>query len=372
MNAPHPASQPASRAWQTSFETEAWQSYLAGLKRYWGGPLYRQVVAEAQACDAQPAAELEQAMREHASYRLYAWLERRLQQMKWSGRWGFATEVARQRSRLAPLLEQADALSNLYLDPELELPDYVTDTDTHQQPGGLWSDPVNAYALAWYTTGLSFALSNPDELVNFYAQRIAERCEQIGLEPHSVLDQGCTAGRSTRAIKRVLPVAEVYGCDVCEGSLRLGALRTVEESTPVTLIQCSVESLSFPDASLDVVASHWLWHELPPKAIRELILEARRVLRPGGLLIAYDMFEPVGADIGRWLLSGYAARNNEPYAHTLLNFDWRAELARAGFTDIQSRYGLPQDPGPAVPESLPSHRLHPMTFISAVRKGRAF
>jgi hypothetical protein len=84
------------------------------------------------------------------------------------------------------------------------------------------------------------------------------------------------------------------------------------------------------------------------------------------------MFEAVGGTVGRWLLSGYAARNNEPYAHTLLEFDWRDELARAGFSDVQARYGLPQDPGPEPPETLPPQRLHPMTFVSAVRRGRAF
>ena len=360
-----------SRAWPASFEADVWQSYLAGLKRHWGGPLYREVVAGAEQTSADTPQALESAMRGDPSYRLYAWLERRIQQMKWSGRWGFSTQVEADRDRLAALLDEAGHLPNLRLDPDLQMPDYVTETETHQQPGGLWRDPVNAYALAWYTTGLSFALSSPDDLVDFYAERIRERCDQAGLKPLSILDQGCTAGRSTRAIKRAMPDADVYGCDVCEGSLRLGALRTLEEQTPVTLVQCSVEALDFPDASFDVVASHWLWHELPPAAIRRSIAEARRVLRPGGLLIAYDMMSAVGGPIGEWLLSGYAARNNEPYAHTLLHFDWRAALAEAGFSDIRARYGLPQDPGPQPPERLPARRLHPMVFVSAIRHGKA-
>lgn len=373
MNAPGPgSSRPASRAWQTSFEVDAWQSYLSGLKRHWGGSLYREVVREADEALAPTVAALEHHMQTSPSYRLYAWLERRIQQMKWSGRWGFSTEVTRQKHQLAPLLAEAEGLAHLQLDPGLTVPAYIADTETHQQPGGLWREPVNAYALAWYTTGLSFALSDPDALVDFYAARIAERLSELALEPRAILDQGCTAGRSTRAIKRALPQAEVYGCDVCAGSLQLGALRTLEEHTPVTLVQCSADDLSFPDASLDVVASHWLWHELPPEVIRQTIREAARVLRPGGLLVAYDMFEAIGGTVGRWLLSGYAARNNEPYAHTLLEFDWRDELARAGFSDVQARYGLPQDPGPERPATLPPQRLHPMTFVSAVRRGRAF
>lgn len=362
------SSYPASRAWKSSFETAAWQSYLSGVKRFWGSTLYQAVLAKARMQDVKDEAALETAMRTNAHYRLYAYLERRIQQMKWAGRWGYSTEVRRQRGFLDPLLEQAGALSNLRLNPSTALPRYVTDIDTHQQPGGLWRDVTNAYALAWYTTGLSFALSNPDDLVDFYAQRIKDRCSTLGLQPQAILDEGCTAGRSTRAIERAMPGATIFGCDVCEGSLRLGALRSVEEGSSVVLIQCSVEELDFPSESLDVVTSHWLWHELPPQAILRSLREAHRVLRPGGLFASYDMFIPVGGVIGRWLLSGYAARNNEPFAHSLLNFDWRAALSEAGFEDIEARYGLPQDPGPDTPNTLPERRLHPMLFVSAVRR----
>jgi len=356
----------ASRAWRDSFQVDAYQSFFAGLKRHWVGELYREVVDHAQASDAPDAAVIEQRQQSDPAYRLYAWLERRIQQFKWSGRWGFSTMVEADRERLQACLAEADHLPNLTLAPDLVLPDYVTETETHQQPGGLWRDPVNAYALAWYTTGLSFAGSDPDALVDFYARLIRERCESIGLSPQAILDEGCTAGRSTRAIERAMPGVQLTGCDLCEGSLRLGALRSVEEGSRIKLVQCSVESLPFPDASFDVVASHWLWHELPVSAIRQSIAEARRVLRPGGLFVAYDMMHAVGGPVGEWLMSGYAARNNEPYAHTLLGFDWRAALTESGFSDLQCRYGLPQDPGPDVPDTLPARRLHPMFFVSAV------
>lgn len=356
-----------SRAWRNTFEATAFQSFLAGLKRHWGDALYREVVARAEALDAPDAETLERAMRGDASYRLYAWLERRIQQMKWSGRHGFSTLVAADRERFAKLLAAATATPSprLRLDPSFVLPDYVRETETHQQPGGLWRDPVNAYALAWYTTGLSFAGTNPDELVDWYARLVAARCAEIGLVPRDVLDAGCTAGRSTRAIKRAMPDATVTGCDVCEGSLRLGHLRSIEEGADVTLVQTSVESLAFPDASFDVVASHWLWHELPPRAIRASIAEARRVLRPGGLFVAYDMLVATGGATGKWLLSGYAARNNEPFAHTLLDFDARGALAAAGFVDVRLVHSMPQHPGPEAPAGLPPRRLHPMSFLSA-------
>ena len=57
-------------------------------------------------------------------------------------------------------------------------------------------------------------------------------------------------------------------------------------------------------SSVDLVASHWLYHEMPPRAIRAALREARRVLRPGGALMAYDMYLVPGGAVGRWLHAG--------------------------------------------------------------------
>ena len=207
--------------------------------------------------------------------------------------------------------------------------------------------------------------------MDYYAQLIRERCAQIGLAPRAILDMGCTGGRSTRAIKRAIPQATCSGCDVCEGTLRHGHLRAIEENCEITLAQWSAESLGCPDASMDVIASHWLYHEMPPEGIRRSLDEARRVLKPGGLFVAYDMVLVPGGVIGKWLQSGYAARNNEPFAHTLTGFDFRGELGKRGFKDIRLELTSPQHRGPHtdadLPAAMPARRTHYMTFVSAVR-----
>ena len=356
-----------SRAWKDSFESRMFQGYIAGLKSYWGGELYRQVVSDASSLTVSEVDELELAMKSYAAYRLYAWLERRLQQIKWNGRWGFSTLVTEQKKVLEGLIAQmpTDAYGKLVLNSDFKIPDYVRETSTHQQKGGLWSDASNAYALAWYTTGLSFSGTNPDELVNWYAGLVKKVCANYGLVPQSIIDMGCTGGRSTRAIKRALPEADLIGCDVCDGPLRHGYLRSSEERCAVTLAQWSAEHLGVTDQSTDVVTSHWLYHEMPPSAIKASIAEARRVLKPGGLFLAYDMFIVPGGLVGKWLHSGYAARNNEPFAHTLMNFDFKKELESLGFKNIKIELTSPQYSSLDVPEKLPPKRLHYMSFISA-------
>lgn len=356
-----------SRTWKDSFESRMYQGYIAGLKSYWGGELYRQVVSDASSLHVIEMTELEVAMKSHVAYRLYAWLERRLQQLKWDGRWGFSSLVSAQKEKLTGLIEKDPSApyGKLILNTDLKIPQYVLETSTHQQKGGLWADATNAYALAWYTTGLSFSGTNPDELVNWYASLVKQACANYDLLPQVIIDMGCTGGRSTRAIKRALPDAELFGCDVCEGPLKHGYMRSSEERCAVTLAQWTAEDLAVADQSTDVVTSHWLYHEMPPSAIRASIAEARRVLKPGGLFLAYDMFIVPGGLVGKWLHSGYAARNNEPFAHTLMSFDFKKELESFGFKSIKIELTSPQYSGLDIPEKLPSKRLHYMSFISA-------
>ena len=72
----------------------------------------------------------------------YDWLERHLQQMKYSGRDGLAAHHGRNRAELLAWLAQADALPTLALDDSLRLPSYYTSFDVHQHPGGLAGDAL--------------------------------------------------------------------------------------------------------------------------------------------------------------------------------------------------------------------------------------
>jgi ubiquinone/menaquinone biosynthesis C-methylase UbiE len=48
------------------------------------------------------------------------------------------------------------------------------------------------------------------------------------------------------------------------------------------------EACGLPDASVDLVVYNFVIHECPEGVIRDLVQEARRVLRPGGVLMMAD------------------------------------------------------------------------------------
>lgn len=345
------------------FEARAFQSFVRGLRGVWRDEAYRGAVDAARASGADEPAQIERAALQAPAYRLYAWLERYSQQLKYYGRWGIVRWMEAHEHELAALLAAAREHhpERLMLDAALPLPDYVREVDTHQHAGGLWSDACDAFAYETSSGAYSFSLLDPKSPHAIYA----EAAQALVPDARRIADLGCTSGGSTRTLARAFPHAEVTGCDVCAPPLMLAHLRALEEGLIVHWRQASAERLPWDTASVDLVASHWLYHEMPPRAVRAALREARRVLRPGGGLLAYDMYIVPGGGIGRWLHAGYAARNNEPFAHTYAGMDMRTELASAGFHDIDIRLAYPSPDAAVASGDLPAARTHYMTMISA-------
>ena len=347
-----------------SFEATAFQCFVRGLRGVWRVQAYRGAVDAATRAGSDDPAVIERRARDSAAYSLYAWLERHSQQFKYYGRWGIVSGMEAQRDALAAALDAAAARhpERLALDPSLRVPDYVRDVDTHQHGGGLWSDACDAFAYETSSTGYTFSLFDSRSPMEAYA----DAARGIAPQAATILDLGCTIGGSTRALARAFPQARVTGVDVCAPPLMLAHLRSLEQGLAVSWRQENAEQLSGAAGSIDLVASHWLYHEMPPAAVRNSLREARRVLRKGGGLMAYDMYLVPGGAIGRWLQAGYAARNNEPFAHTYAAMDMKAELEAAGFGQVHMRIAHPAPDAAVQAGGLPPVRTHYMTMITAV------
>jgi ubiquinone/menaquinone biosynthesis C-methylase UbiE len=89
-----------------------------------------------------------------------------------------------------------------------------------------------------------------------------------------------------------------------------------------------VEALPFPDAHFDVVLSTLMLHHLPRKAREECAREMRRVLKPGGRVLAVDFSSPQKK---RSLLAHFHHR----HGHVELR-DMIALLSEAGLNVVKS------------------------------------
>jgi len=107
-----------------------------------------------------------------------------------------------------------------------------------------------------------------------------------GLKPSAVLDVGCGTGRLLRKAALRWPGARLMGVDPARGMVEMA-----QRLTPSGDIrQAFAESLPLGDASVDVVLSSISMHHW--RDASQGMLEAARVLRPGGLFCLADISLP--------------------------------------------------------------------------------
>lgn len=105
----------------------------------------------------------------------------------------------------------------------------------------------------------------------------------------SVLDVGCGTGSLAIAAKRRVGAGgQVYGIDASAPMIARARRKVGKAAVDVTFDEGVAESLPFPDRRFDVVLNTVMLHHLPRKVREECVGEMRRVLKPGGRLLAVE------------------------------------------------------------------------------------
>ncbi|MFF7446751.1 MULTISPECIES: SDR family NAD(P)-dependent oxidoreductase [unclassified Streptomyces] len=171
----------------------------------------------------------------------------------------------------------------------------------------------------------------------------------------SVLEIGAGTGGTSRPVLEALaPYADRIGYDYTD--LATGLVRRAEQRLGaehpfvhfrVLDIAAEPEQQGFRDGGWDVVLAANVLHATPD--LRRTLAHARRLLRPGGVLIlneATRVLDSVNVVFG--LTDGWWAYTDGelrlPHSPLLSPGAWRAVLAAAGFRDVQA-YGVPGVPG---------------------------
>jgi SAM-dependent methyltransferase len=161
------------------------------------------------------------------------------------------------------------------------------------------------------------------------------------------LDAGCGTGTFLLPLARQLAPhgATVIGLDLAEGTLGQARARVAAEGLPVECVIGDVEALPFADGTFDLVLANYMLYHAPD--LERAIAELRRVLRPGGTLLAatngeehmrelWQLQEQALARLGlaRQVGAGLTARA-EAAAALSFRLDNGAECLRRSFTDVR-------------------------------------
>jgi ubiquinone/menaquinone biosynthesis C-methylase UbiE len=148
------------------------------------------------------------------------------------------------------------------------LPDYLL-REFHRMPNGYYS-----HMLAdGYERGFERAMLGRVAGVRTWIAQQLRDC-------HSVLEIGCGSGKLSGAIAAA-GVPDVWGIDASPYQLKIAS----RDFPGIKLVHGLAERTPFEAGRFDGVAACFLFHELPTDVQDAVLVEMRRVLRPGGRIV---------------------------------------------------------------------------------------
>jgi ubiquinone/menaquinone biosynthesis C-methylase UbiE len=285
----------------------------------------------------QDATSVRRVMADTPIFKFYSGSRYKVQEMVWES---VRPQVERNLATLTELARNAESTcgGSLRLDPSIEVPSYVSELDVHLMPGSFHSefgtDDVAQGAVYSYGVGVFYGGLPMVRKGSGPATSIAHflRAAHPGFHPARIVDLGCTTGDNTFPYVDVFPDADVHGIDVAAPLLRYAHARAAAAGKAVHFSQQNAEKLDFPDASVDLVTSSFFLHEIPVQATRQIFRECHRVLKPGGLMIHFEL--PPRSDVDPYLdfyLDWDAHYNNEPYYSSFRRQSLTDLCVEAGF-----------------------------------------
>ena len=141
----------------------------------------------------------------------------------------------------------------------------------------------------WYDAANRFHVMGREDRFRAWVVDLAE------ITPgQSVLDVGCGTGNLTMAAKAHGGAGSaVHGIDAAPEMIREAGRKAAERGLGIDYRVGLIEAIPFPDARFDVVLSSLMLHHLPGDLKRQGVAEIRRILKPGGRLVAVDIDPPL-------------------------------------------------------------------------------
>ena len=212
-------------------------------------------------------------------------------------------------------LPQVDARRHGALDDEMPpgtqadgLPDYHRQ-NFHFQSDGWLSD----HSAALYDTQVEVLFTGAADVMRRRALApIATWLADRNQRDVRGLDVACGTGRLLAMIHGAWPGMKLTGIDLSRPYLD-EARRLIGRTARVKLEEAAAEALPHADASLDLIVSSFLLHELPQEIRARAIAEMARVVKPDGLVVIVDSLQKGDRPDWDGLLDLFPHYFHEPY-----------------------------------------------------------
>jgi SAM-dependent methyltransferase len=280
--------------------------------------------------------EVRKAMLRDSHFQTWSALRRSSMELRQqNGREVVLRQLDKLNAKAAALNHQSPQLK---LNPDVPVPAYIRKVDFHCMPGGytteLVDDDVSAAANydigVFATTGGGLGCFN-DGAGLAVARWMKSRYPEF--KPKRILDMGTGPGHTVTAIAQAFPDTEIISIDVAAPMLRFAHARAKSLGVNnITFMQANAENVPLPDASFDVVLTTIFLHETSNLAIRRIMSETHRLLKPDGL--SFHLEQPQYAGLPpfeQFMRDWDALYNNEPFWTRMHEMDIEQLMEDAGF-----------------------------------------
>jgi SAM-dependent methyltransferase len=174
---------------------------------------------------------------------------------------------------------------------------------------------------------------------NIYEQRRRMLHELERASYPRILEIGVSSGNLTLALAEHFPGAAITGLDVSLRMLEQAQRLGNEHGYRWRLFQRAGEATGFDSESFDLVTGYSLGHEVPDPVMRQILLEAYRVLAPGGEILFGDVVPYFAQDPLTQCWADHDARQGgEPYWREFCLMDLAQIAAGVGFERARYAY----------------------------------
>ena len=284
--------------------------------------------------------DIERVMKRDPYFRFYSAIRYNAQEMVWLSVQEPIERVLPDLIALASDVAQRNpAGGSLKLNPDMEIPRYVTAQDVHLVPGCFHSEftqndvaqgAVMSAGGRVSTSANVHRKDNPGGVANAMGYWLTRRYPDF--KPRRILDLGTSSGKNLIPYLDCFPGVQAYGIDVSAPLLRYGHARAEQNGQVVHFSQQNAERPDFADGHFDLIVSSFFFHEIPVPATKRILAQCFRMLAPGGMMVHMELPPHKLCDPWRNFAWDWDTKNNnEPSYTAFRSQDLLALCESAGF-----------------------------------------